>query len=244
MEAIPNDTVFGDLNRLQNIMSDLDERGLVLSLAAFAEEALGDLLGAFMQPGEATRSLLTGFNAPLGTLSSRIKASAALGLVTPRQHENLDRLRRLRNEFAHSWEPVSFNDPRLAAHIAALHFTPLVDRFPETPAEKLRATIQALLIEVRSVTQQIVENGWSARLIGTHLIPGLSTEVADPVASCGARLSEISQELPSASGTRRDFLTAQRERWITLLRLLRIQATARDRLIIDRLLHEHDPAAH
>jgi hypothetical protein len=79
---------------------------LVLSLAAFAEEALGALLKAFMTPSEATAQLIEGFNAPLGTFSSRIKAAYAIGLITKEQFLDLERLRKIRNEFAHSWKPT------------------------------------------------------------------------------------------------------------------------------------------
>jgi hypothetical protein len=47
------------------MLRNLDDRGLVLSLAAFAEDALGSLLREFMIPSEATKQLLEGFNAPL-----------------------------------------------------------------------------------------------------------------------------------------------------------------------------------
>ena len=43
-----DDEVFGKLNALGPLLEELDDRGLVLSLAAFAEEALGSLLKAFM----------------------------------------------------------------------------------------------------------------------------------------------------------------------------------------------------
>jgi hypothetical protein len=81
----------------------LDERGLILALAAFAEEALGDLIKAFMIPGSPAKQLLEGGNAPLGTFSARIKMAHSLGLVTKRQYADLDRLRRIRNAFAHNW---------------------------------------------------------------------------------------------------------------------------------------------
>ena len=38
--------IFGDLNRLSSMLADMDERALVLSIAAFAEEALRDLIKA------------------------------------------------------------------------------------------------------------------------------------------------------------------------------------------------------
>lgn len=230
---------FDDLNRLRELTADLDERGMVLALAAFAEEALGDLLSAFMQPGEASSALLDGFNAPLGAFSSRIKAAAALGLLTPAQQENLDRLRRIRNAFAHAWEPVSFSDQRLASHIAALHYSPLISEPPRDASEKVRALISATLTELRSTTHQIRCNGWSARTIGTHLIPGLPLGTPDQAAVCARELAEVAEALRQASGDRRAFLLAQWERWRGLLILLRGDAGQADQALIAETLATH-----
>jgi DNA-binding MltR family transcriptional regulator len=234
---VPNkDSPFEDLNRLQELTADLDERGLVLALAAFAEEALGDLLAAFMQPGEASSALLDGFNAPLGTFSARIMATAALGLITPAQQENLDRLRRIRNEFAHSWEPVSFSDQRLASHIAALRYSPLINEPPRDVTDKVRTLISALLTELRSTTHQIRRNGWSARTIGTHLIPGLALDTPNQVSVCARGLAEVAEELVTAKGERRAFLLAQWERWRGLLIILRGKASQEDLALIAETL--------
>jgi DNA-binding MltR family transcriptional regulator len=146
-------------NRLNEITRDLDERGLVLTLAAFGEEALGELLGQFMIPGDAANALLKGFNAPLGTFSARIKAALALGLLTKRQQENLERLRRIRNEFAHGWEPITFDNQAVTSHIAALHYTPLVSNFPTTKIRKVRDCISSVLVEIGSTTNQIRMKG-------------------------------------------------------------------------------------
>jgi hypothetical protein len=47
-------------------------------MAAFAEDILGRLIGAFLLNVKAAEELIYGFNAPLGTLFSRIKAGYAL----------------------------------------------------------------------------------------------------------------------------------------------------------------------
>lgn len=218
------DEVFGDLNRLQQMMRQLDERGLVLALAAFAEEALGDLIRAFLIPGEPAAQLLDGFNAPLGTFSARIKMAYSLGLVTKRQYEDLDRLRRIRNEFAHNWEPVSFVDQKIAAHITALHFSSLDDEFPASPPEKVRTSVGALLMELRSITNQINKHGRRAKLIGQHLIAGVVGELDDQIATCRMRLTELAEELKSASGDRRRFLLTVRHGWEGKLEIIRLQA--------------------
>jgi len=68
-----DDPTFGEINLLLRTLRALDERGLILVLGAFAEESLAELLKVYMRPG-ASKPLLEGFNAPLGTLSARIGA--------------------------------------------------------------------------------------------------------------------------------------------------------------------------
>jgi hypothetical protein len=45
--------------------------------------------------------LVEGFNAPLGTFSTRIVATHALGLISDREAAELNTLRKVRNRFAH-----------------------------------------------------------------------------------------------------------------------------------------------
>jgi DNA-binding MltR family transcriptional regulator len=226
-------------NRLNEITRDLDERGLVLTLAAFAEEALGELLGQFMLPGDAANALLKGFNAPLGTFSARIKAAFALGLLTSRQQGNLERLRQIRNEFAHRWEPITFDNQAVASHIAALHFTPLVSDFPETKISKVRDCISSVLVEIGSTTNQIRQKGKTVQVIGNHLIPGIIEDEADRVAACDQRLAEIERDLPAAKGERQKYLAAQRERWLALLTIYNDGASSTEKVAIAEVLQKH-----
>jgi DNA-binding MltR family transcriptional regulator len=232
------DEVFGNLNRLTQILGQLDERGLVLSLAAFAEEALGDLIEAFLIRGDPAKQLLEGFNAPLGTFSARIKMAYSLGLVTKRQYEDLEQLRRIRNEFAHNWEPISFNDQKIAAHIRALHFSSLDDDFPASPIEKVRTSLGTLLLELRSTTNQIRKRGSQAKLIGQHLIAGVVGGLDDQIALCRKRLIELSEELKSASGERRRFLLQVRHQWEGKLEIVRLNAPRERQYEINNLQAE------
>jgi hypothetical protein len=108
------------LNRFLRIIGGQDERAMVLSLAAFIEDALGRLLLAYLRDCKASRDLVEGFNAPLGTLSSRIKAVYAFGLVTEEQFRDMDALRKIRNRFAHNWEGVSLESNDIASMIGQL----------------------------------------------------------------------------------------------------------------------------
>lgn len=229
------DNVFDSLNRLQQSIRSLDERGLILSLASFAEEALGDLIRAFLIPGESAEQLLDGFNAPISTLSTRIKIAFSLGLITKRQCEDLDRLRRIRNEFAHSWEPISFADQKIASHISALHFSGLDDEFPKSLQDKVRTSLGVVLIELRSTTNQLTLHNRRAKLVGQHLIAGVVGDLDQQLAACRDRLTEISDELKSASGDRRRFLLQVRDNWLSKLEIVRRTAPVERQAEVRRL---------
>jgi len=211
------DDVFGPLNRLTRMLQDHDERGLILSLAAFAEEALGRLIEAFMLPVAASKDLLTGFNAPLGTFSSRIKASYALGLINEEQFKDLEYLRKIRNEFAHAWEHVSLEQDKLASYARNMSFSYLDENFPETSVNKVRSSISALLAEISSMTQQIHVKGTQVKVTGTRLIP-LTFRGEFPVQIQQTResLERIRTHCNEATGERKRF-------WVRRLELFKLQ---------------------
>ena len=88
-------------------------RGAVLSASAFLDERLEDMLKAFLADLESTEELLNGFNAPLGTFSSRIKIAYSLGLIEKNEYDTLNVIRKIRNEFGHKWKDISFSTTKI-----------------------------------------------------------------------------------------------------------------------------------
>jgi hypothetical protein len=86
--------LFGELNRLRDLVRDQHGRVLVLSIASFAEECLARLIKAYLRNTKAVDELLEGFNAPLGTFAARIKIASALGLLSGSQFKNLEIMRK------------------------------------------------------------------------------------------------------------------------------------------------------
>jgi hypothetical protein len=203
---LPPDPVFGTLNELATLLHDLDDRGLVLSLAAFAEDALGSLLQAFMVPSEATKQLLDGFNAPLGTFSARIKACLALGLITKHQYDDLEHLRKIRNEFAHHWRHISLSSRSLAGHVNALSYGTLTNHFPETPAEKVRGSLTSLLSALRSLIHTIGDKKWQARVRESSLIAGFAMGTfEEQFVAAKTEFEALRAARDAAAGERRKF---------------------------------------
>ncbi len=85
----------------QDLLQAESPRGQVLISMGFLEEQLKQILLAFLIDGSGSTNLIAKGNAPLGTLSARIEACFALGLITEHEHHDLNQLRKIRNDFAH-----------------------------------------------------------------------------------------------------------------------------------------------
>ena len=152
-----------------HLTRDEDERGLVLSVAAFAEDCLGRLLSAYLREGKAASDLIEGFNAPLGTFSARIKAGYARGLLSKEQHNDLDLARKIRNEFAHNWEGCSFENQNIKDWIASMSNSRIDDEVADTPKKKFHTTMSCTLVELEYLSSTLGKNGRKVPVVATHL---------------------------------------------------------------------------
>lgn len=165
-----DDPDFDSINRFNRALSAHDERGLALALAAFAEDTLGRLLLTYLIDGKQAKDLVEGFNAPLGTLASRMKAAYAVGLLTREQYEDLEIARKIRNVFAHNWEGVSLSQPDIRAMIGQLHGYNF-DQTPMTtePRDRLQQSISNVLTELRIQIAQHRKHRRRAPQVGFRL---------------------------------------------------------------------------
>ena len=112
--------MLNSFNLLLKNTSKESDRGLVLSMSAFMEESLGLVLKKYLKDVPATTELIEGFNAPLGTFSARTKLAYSLGLISEKQHKDINLIRKIRNEFAHKWHVTSLEDVNVSANVDAL----------------------------------------------------------------------------------------------------------------------------
>jgi oligoribonuclease NrnB/cAMP/cGMP phosphodiesterase (DHH superfamily) len=104
-------------------LNNESERGCVLVCAAMLDDALAKLIAAFLLEDEASKRLLSsGGSSPLSTFSSRVSASFALGLVSQRERDDCEIIRKIRNDFAHDIM-VKLSDQSRAARVANLKST-------------------------------------------------------------------------------------------------------------------------
>lgn len=111
----PNEAVLATHPHLAEFLPFLDAlngespRGGVLVAVSYLDNLLHSILRSFMLEGKAQDQILSGFNAPIGTLSAKIALAAALGLISERERRECDLIRKIRNKFAHQVHP-SFDD--------------------------------------------------------------------------------------------------------------------------------------
>ncbi|WP_426434058.1 transcriptional regulator [Bradyrhizobium genosp. P] len=113
-EIWENDPHFkGFLAALQELNKETD-RGVALVATSFLDKLLMDTLAAFLIENASAKALLSGFNAPFGSFSTRIAGCLAMGLITDHEAQQCETLRKVRNRFAHEVE-MNFNTDSVKA---------------------------------------------------------------------------------------------------------------------------------
>ena len=163
------DKVFGKINRLIHLTNEADERGLVLSVAAFSEDLLGRLLVAYLRAGKSTSALVEGFNAPLGTFSARIKAGHSVGLLSDEQYQDLEVARKIRNEFAHNWEGCTFSKQNISDLINGMSSSRIDKTVHESSKSKFQSSMQCILVELSYLLSTLGPGGRKIPTVAAHL---------------------------------------------------------------------------
>lgn len=88
------------------------DRGRALVSASVIEEMLEEILRGFLMECPATQKLFNSAYAPFSTFSAKILACRSLGLISSEEYEDIECLRKIRNEFAHSIL-CSFRSPKV-----------------------------------------------------------------------------------------------------------------------------------
>lgn len=109
---------------IQDIIHELDhqsDRGAALVAATLVDISLRRLMRTrFANFEDFEKIVFDGEAAPLGNFSARIKLARAMGVVGSAVEDHLNRIRRIRNQFAHSALKIDFQHPLIAAEIEGL----------------------------------------------------------------------------------------------------------------------------
>jgi len=99
------------------------DRGCALFAAAYLDRATSDLLYLSLVENKHVEKDLFEGTAPLASFSSRIKLAYYLGKLSPSMRRDLDLIRKIRNDFAHSAENLTFDTEKIANRCKELQYS-------------------------------------------------------------------------------------------------------------------------
>jgi hypothetical protein len=101
----------------QELYLSTNDRAVVVLMASFVEEHVRRLLKAKLRADLSTEDSdrLFDYQGPFGSFAARTLSAYAMGLIGPIVRSDLDLIRNLRNEFAHSRVPIDFKTPEVRA---------------------------------------------------------------------------------------------------------------------------------
>ncbi len=102
-------------------LSEESDRALVIVVACWVEEFLKvKLMNEFAKGNARTRKMLFSENGPFATFSSKINAAFCAGWIDGDVYHDISTIRKLRNQFAHTYDAVSLDEARTRALIESL----------------------------------------------------------------------------------------------------------------------------
>lgn len=89
-----------------------NDRGAALLAAMLTEHCLDLLIAGRLLPPAGQEKLISGFNSPIGSFSSKIELAYRIGIIPEGLAKLLDGLRKIRNSFAHE-TAADFDTPSI-----------------------------------------------------------------------------------------------------------------------------------
>lgn len=132
-------------------------RGAVIISCVVIGELLGKILEKHLIDHKDVKELVSGFSAPLGTLSARIRMSFGLRLIDEKEYRGMDIIRRIRNHFAHDLH-ASFADPKVVSLCNELIVSGVDPSLMDTPAKKYNAVATTLIVQLTRKAEAPTKN--------------------------------------------------------------------------------------
>lgn len=124
-------------------------RGSVLLGCALIEDVLrGLILQRTISLKSAEYDQLFRGNGPLASFSAKIKLAYALHFIGPETRADLDKLRELRNAFAHTQLILNFETPEVVSLINGFNWLSTLSQDDLTTREQFVAVIRILMIHI------------------------------------------------------------------------------------------------
>ncbi|MCZ8091443.1 MltR family transcriptional regulator [Flavobacterium sp.] len=100
------------------------DRGCALLSVSFLELQIEKVLKKKLIGNKKHIDKIFDFNGALGTLSNKLDLSYSLGIISKIEYDDINVIRKIRNEFAHSYDDIDFNTQKIESSINNLSLNP------------------------------------------------------------------------------------------------------------------------
>ena len=120
---------YEEIDQMFKLLPDETDRGCALVAGSLLESTLTVAVDCFLVNcgGKFRKSLFHEPTAPLGSLSAKIKMAHALGIIDAELMRAFNKVKDIRNAFAHAFRPIDFGTPRIVTEVRALVDEPMPD---------------------------------------------------------------------------------------------------------------------
>lgn len=115
-----------------------DDRTIAVMQAANIENSIQECIAILLNPhpekkisDDQIKELFLRDGAPIGTFSAKIKVAHAMEVFGDKTRSDLDRIRAVRNAFAHARKPINFATPAVETVCSQLRVQTLIKRPPK-----------------------------------------------------------------------------------------------------------------
>ena len=100
------------------------DRGCALLAVSFLEQSIEKCLSKKLIGSKNHKKLLFDFNGALGNFSNKLSIAYSIGLIKKNEFDELQRIRQIRNLFAHSFEHLTFESKEISEKIKLFKLNP------------------------------------------------------------------------------------------------------------------------
>jgi hypothetical protein len=129
------------------------DRGAALVGVAYLDDQLKGLFKAKMLDESKIAELLEGYG-PLSTLSARADVAYGLGWLGPKTYRDITLLRRIRNDFAHAHEPLTFSTQAIQQRCDQLELPQAIGGHLSDSKTKFLFTVSMLAFRIEAQAKQ------------------------------------------------------------------------------------------
>jgi DNA-binding MltR family transcriptional regulator len=135
--------------RLRSELNKESDRGCILMATSFLEYELKRLFEYYLIGNKKNHEeMLTG-QGGLATFSSRIKLAYSLGLISRITMDDLNIIKKVRNDCGHNYEPISFEDQSIKQRIYSLKSSPYAGDNKINPRKLFINNVFIILSEIQ-----------------------------------------------------------------------------------------------